>query len=225
MKLTEISDSLETTLRDSDLQSISRDMAELLVDSFIEDGLLKDIPVLGTLLNVRKFTSSIKDRLFVKKLLYFLSELTNTTPEQRADVLYKIETEKGFKCKVGEKLLYIIDRCEDHTKAQVVARLFAAFIRQELSYSEFLKASSIVDKVYLDDLNTFISTTEDRANIDEVSFLLNSGLYEIESPEISIRDQDDYKMIHDAYIVEGTKLTVYISPIGKKIREILSKAV
>ena len=222
-KLTELSDSLETTLRDSNLHAITANMAELLVDSFLEDGLVKNIPVISTLFNIGKLTGNIRDRLFAKKLLYFLSELSSTTSEQRADVLHKLEVEKGYRGKVGEKLLYIVDRFEDHTKAQVVARLFAAFICKKLSFSEFLRAPSIVDSVYLDDLETFIHTTEERANIDEVGLLLNSGRYNIESPEISIRDQDDYKMANEPYIVEGTQLTVYITEIGKKIRKILGE--
>jgi hypothetical protein len=198
-------------------------MAELIVDKFVEDGMLKDIPVIGTLVDILKLSGSIRDRLFTKKLLCFLSELSNTTSEQRADVLRKVESEKGYRSKIGEKLLYIIDRCEDHTKAQVIARLFAAFINQTLTYSEFFRASSVINNVYLDDLNTFISDTEVRSKIDKVGMLLNSGLYYIENPKIRIRDQDDHKMTHDQYIVEGSELTVYISEIGMKIRKILGK--
>ena len=222
-KLTELSDSLETTIKNSDLHAISVDAAELMLDSLISDGLVKDIPVFGTLINLIKLTGSIRDKLFAKKLIYFLSELADTNSEERADILLKIEKEKGYRGKIGEKLLYIIDRCEDHFKAQVIARIFSAFVRHELSYAEFLRASSIIDKVYSDDLNWFVSDTEERVNIDSVGFLVNSGLYEIESPEIMIRDQDDWKMPDTPYIVEGSELTVYISDIGKKIRRILNK--
>jgi hypothetical protein len=198
-------------------------MTELIVDKFVEDGMLKDIPVIGTLVDILKLTGSIRDRLFTKKLLCFLSELSNTTSEQRADVLRKLETEKGCRSKIGEKLLYIIDRCEDHTKAQVIARLFAAFINQALTYSEFFRAASVIDDIYIDDLNTFISGTEVRTSIENVGTLLNSGLYYLENLEIRVRDQDDLKMTHDQYIIEGSELTVYISEIGKKIRKILGQ--
>jgi hypothetical protein len=73
----------------------------------------------------------------------------------------------------------------------------------------------------LDDLEVFATKTIEREKIDEISNLLNSGLYDIESPEIMIRDQDDYKMADTPYIVEGAELTAYISEIGKKIRKIL----
>lgn len=43
---------------------------------------------------------------------------------------------------------------------------------------------------------------------------------EIVSPEIMVRDQDDWKMT-DKYIVDGSELSVRITDIGKKIKEIL----
>ena len=40
-----ISNSLEETLKDSDLQSVTIDLAETFTDTMIFDGILKDIPV------------------------------------------------------------------------------------------------------------------------------------------------------------------------------------
>jgi hypothetical protein len=36
-----------------------------------------------------------------------------------------------------------------------------------------------------------------------------------------VRDQDDWKRASEPYIVEGSELTVRISVIGKKIKDIL----
>lgn len=60
--------------------------------------------------------------------------------------------------------------------------------------------------------------------IDNVRSLSNSGLFEIISPEISVRDQDDWKAAAEGaekYIVEGSELFVSFTEIGKKIRQIL----
>ena len=46
---------------------------------------------------------------------------------------------------------------------------------------------------------------------------------EIVSPEVMVRDQDDWKKssMTDKYIVEGSELSVRITDIGLKIRDIL----
>jgi hypothetical protein len=44
-ELNEISNSLESTLKDTDLQSVTIDLAETFTDSFLHDGILKEIPI------------------------------------------------------------------------------------------------------------------------------------------------------------------------------------
>ena len=60
--------------------------------------------------------------------------------------------------------------------------------------------------------------------IYEVENLATTDLFEIISPEVTVRDQDDWKVGAeggDKYIVEGSELTVCVSNIGQKIRDIL----
>lgn len=55
---------------------------------------------------------------------------------------------------------------------------------------------------------------------NEAGNIATSGLVELVSPDVMVRDQDDWKM-SEKYIVEGSELSVHITDIGKKIREIL----
>ena len=68
--------------------------------------------------------------------------------------------------------------------------------------------------------NDHINYEHGYLKIDEVGNIATSGLVEIVSPEISVGDQWDRKT-HDKYIVEGSELSVRITDIGKKIKEIL----
>lgn len=49
-----------------------------------------------------------------------------------------------------------IDKCDDHEKSQIIARLFSAFLLGTMSYEEFLRASHIVNQLIIDDLKWFI---------------------------------------------------------------------
>lgn len=232
-----LSKSLEHTLKDSDLQNVTISLAEVFADSLMEEGIAKDIPIIGTILGLGKATIGIKESLFLKKIIYFISELKNVSATKRQEMIDKIDNSGNFRTKVGEKLLYIIDKCDDHEKSQIIARLFSAFLSEIISYDEFLRASHIIDQVIHEDLKWFVEGgwEEDREKykylydypnedgyfrIEEVGNIATSGLVEIVSPEVMVRDQDDWKM-HDKYIVEGSELTVRITDIGQKIREIL----
>lgn len=235
-ELDTLSNSLELTLKDSDLQNVTISLAEVFADRLMTDGIAKDIPIIGTVIGLGKTALGIKEALFLKKVIYFISELKNISSARRHEMIDKIDKSGKFRTKVGEKLLYIIDKCDDHDKSQIIARLFSAFLLETINYDEFLRASHIVGQIVIDDLKWFVESGwededgwkhNDHPNyedgylkIDEVGNIATSGLVEIVSPEVMVRDQDDWKMT-DKYIVEGSELSVCITDIGNKIQEIL----
>lgn len=131
-ELTTLSNSLEQTLKDSDLQNVTISLAEVFTDSLLEDGTAKDIPIIGTVIGLGKTAIGIKESLFLKKVIYFISELKNVSAAKRHSMIEKIDASGKFRTKVGEKLLYIIDKCEDHEKSQIIARLFSAFLLENI---------------------------------------------------------------------------------------------
>ena len=212
--------SFEITLKDSNLQNITIDLAEAVTDSFFNDGIIKDIPILNTLFGLGKTTLKIRDYLFFKKIIYFLSELKEIPINQRESIISKIDSSKEYRIKVGEKLLYIIDKCDDHEKSQIIARLFSAFIKEIISYPEFLKATSIINRISIGDLSIFINGNFEELLLEESGELLNYGLFEISQLSISIEDQWDHKA-SEKYIVNDGELKTNITSIGKIIRKIL----
>src|SRR6266496_2194250 len=153
-----ISNSLEETIKDTDLQDVTIDLAETLADTLLNDGIIKDIPILATIIGLGKTGLNIKDRLFLKKIIYFISELKNIPAEKRNELITKIDSSGKYRIKVGEKLLYIIDKCEDHTTSQYVAILFSAFLNEEINYPDFLRGSTIIQKLLVQDLEQFLET-------------------------------------------------------------------
>lgn len=233
-EINKLSNSLEETLKDSDLQYVTAELAETFTDALLNEGILKEIPIIGTIIGLTKATISLNDRLLIKKLVYFISELGNIEPEKRNKLISKIETSNDHKVKVGEKLLYIIDKCEDHITAKYISMLFSAFLKEEISYVEFLRCSSIVQKLLIQDLEQFIKTPVgdvegsitkyDKGVSDFQYSLITSGICATDTEEVSIRDQDDYKMTNK-YIVEGGALIIYLTEIGYAIKKTLKHCV
>jgi hypothetical protein len=229
-----LSKSFENTLKDSNLQNVSISLAEVLADSLMEDGVAKQIPIIGTIVGLGKTAIGIKESLFLKKIIYFISEINDISAVKRHEMIDKINESGKFRTKVGEKLLYIIDKCDDHEESQIIACLFSAFLSECISYDEFLRASHVVSQIILEDLKWFVKAgweetdewkeryglRDDCLTVLEAGNIASTGLVQIVSPEITVRDQDDRKMA-EPYIVEGTEFTVEISDIGKMISEIL----
>ncbi|MDF4560139.1 hypothetical protein P3494_26935, partial [Vibrio parahaemolyticus] len=50
------------------------ELAEIAIDSVLDDGVLKDIPVVGTAVSLYQTGVAVRERQYVKKLVTFLSE-------------------------------------------------------------------------------------------------------------------------------------------------------
>ena len=74
-ELKKIANSFEETLNDSSLHNVASGLAEAFTDSLLDDGLLKDIPIFGTIVGLGKTTLKITDLLFLKS---FFSSGVNT---------------------------------------------------------------------------------------------------------------------------------------------------
>ncbi len=226
--LDNISLSLKNTLMKSDLTSVTIDLAELGLDSLINEAILKNIPILSTLVGVGKTVQTVRDQLFLKKIIYFISEVGSIPQEERGKIINEIDQDEKVRIKVGEKLLYIIDKSEDHKSAEIIAKLFTGFLKREMSYDEFLKASVIINNIFIDDLLEFVKTEKYwHSKAREVGGLLNSGLYDIniEEVEVEVRDygtnERNYTNSKYKTDIRGGELETSISEIGEIIKRVL----
>lgn len=215
--------SLTKTLKESDLKDVGVDLAEDLIDSTIQDGVLKDIPILGSLVGLGKTAARVKDVLFLKKVLYFINEVKDIPFTEREKVISEIDNSEKYRLKIGEKLLYILDKADDHEKTLLVGKLFRAFLKQEVNYDTFLRGSVIIDKAIIEDLNWFIENDWEKLSIEEAAEFINWGLFELEPLNIKVKEagyehasQWEQKA---NFAIEGGQLSATITSVGRKLRQ------
>lgn len=148
---------LTSSIIDSDLSSIPADILEISIDQCINDGFLQDIPIVKTFVGIFKTGKNIQDLLFFNKLIEFLSNLKDVDVDKRRKMVAQIDGSGQYQLKVGEKLLYILDRCEDHEKAGYIARLFKCFINEEINYFYFNIIVDLVNNMPTAILQSFLS--------------------------------------------------------------------
>ena len=219
--LPDLTDSLEQTLADPGLEDSAAALAEVLLDSALDVGVAREIPIIGTVLALSRASLAIRDRLFLNKLLHFLRELAAVPYEQREEMIRKVNESPRSRVRVGEKLLYLIERCEDHQTSQILAVLFKAFVQERISYDEFLRLAHAVDRVLLADLIQFLNEDWDSSSEESAIAFLPSGLVELVPMCIRVEDQREPDCYDEKYIVEGGELEVSVSAVGKKLRELL----
>ncbi|MDS3859535.1 hypothetical protein RIF25_01810 [Thermosynechococcaceae cyanobacterium BACA0444] len=143
----QLGDSLTETLAESELSDLSSEIAEVALDSFLQDGFLKDLPVINIITGLWKTGVTVRDFLLTKKLIYFLNEIQDIPAERRKRMLANLERDKEFRGKVGDNLMLLIDRLDSLGKARFLGKAFRAYVNESFDSSHFWDLALIIDRL------------------------------------------------------------------------------
>jgi len=149
-------DSVEVAMIDSvskaEFVGIGSDLAEVAFDAVMNDGLLKDIPVFGTVAGVVRSGVALRDRIFLKKVHSFLFEVNKASKKDRDEFVKNLSEKKGRKEKAGAALMLLLDKLDDIDKPEIVGRIYIAKIEGRISEAELRRFCMIIERAFIPDL-------------------------------------------------------------------------
>ena len=124
------------------------DIGEVLLDTVFEDGILKDIPIIGTIAGITKATVAIRERQLAKNTYAFIKGIREKTiPQEKLDEYrQKLEDPKKADRELGYVLL-LLDREIRAEKSVILGRMYAAVVDQSISWEQFQELSEALDKI------------------------------------------------------------------------------
>lgn len=139
------------------------EIAEVCLDQVLDDGLWKDMPIIGTVVSIIKTFGKIQDIITFKMQLTFIQQLRNGCASERAINKRKEAYQKKEKwfSEEAEKIVLYLSRCTDYKKAKLYAEIYLDFINKEISYETMSEYFEIVDRLMLPDIIKL-----DRLNIE-----------------------------------------------------------
>jgi hypothetical protein len=139
-----------------EVKDLAAELGEFELDSFLDEGLLKEIPLLKTILACRKSWTAISDQVFLKKVASFLVDCPKFTKEEvEAFVIEHWRDPKARR--LGDTLVLLLDRLDDLEKPTMLAKVFAAFVRKRINYDAFRRLSAGIDLSFIQDLKALAS--------------------------------------------------------------------
>lgn len=171
----ETSIELVNSIASDKLGSVGRDLAEVAFDAVLKEGVFRDIPIFNTVVASYQAGVEIRQQLFLKKVIKFLQELSNTTFEKRQKFVAEIEQDPRKKREFGETLILLIERADSLQKPSILGRLLKYLILGNISYEDATRLSFIVDRVYITDLNYLRSFTPGSQNNPNIAASLQSA--------------------------------------------------
>ena len=137
--------------------SLTTSLAEVGLDSILNDGILKDVPVLGTCIGIINASKDIQNIIFSKKLRRFIESL-NQIPKSEVDLFKDVIAKRSDDIEdVANRILMVINASIDSRKSEVVANIFLGYLHGELSTDELKRALELTNTIYVEDLLLVLS--------------------------------------------------------------------
>jgi len=132
--------------------SIISDNVEVLLDSVIENPLLKEIPILGTTVKMIQAVNSIRDNAYLTKVGRFLQNLDNITKSQRLKLIDESRLDEKRRVKFGEALFATIEQSDSIIKIDYLGCAFESFLNGEISVDDLRHIAHAIRTSFTDDL-------------------------------------------------------------------------
>lgn len=209
---------LLNVVKSDQIKEITKDLTEVTIDAFFSDGILKDIPIVGTFFNLYNLSQNISNSFFTKKILKFLFELSSISNKERLNFIEQLDNENES-AKIGEKILIIINKLDDVDKATILGKLFKLTIEGKIEMQTFMRLSFMVDRVYLEDLKVL----RDNEYLENIDNDIKHNLSQVGILNQTIKDNRD----HEEYVYKNTgrrefyppKFEYKISDYGNIVKE------
>ena len=197
---------------------VAKDIAEIALDTALNEGLLRDIPVFSCLVATCKITSSIRERLFLKKIATFLTSLGSVPDETKQAFIKDIDNNPEKQRELGDKLILLLDRMNDFDKARFLAIIFRAHVCGKLDEVEFRYLCDAIDTINLNLLESFANMPAHLLDNTDGLSLVNVGLAEVQFAIEDINDgfQREYEPVGFA------KPWFKKSQLGEKFSQLLT---
>ena len=134
--------------------SIGSDIIEVGIDSVLNDGVLREVPIVSTIIGLGKTAANIHDRNLIRQTVAFINEFNSGKICNDSFQKYKkkLENPKFAEVELG-RVLITLNRNIDIIKSKYEARFYLAYVNNEILWNEFCELCDITDRMYISDID------------------------------------------------------------------------
>ncbi len=145
----------ETTLFDSTLSDACVDIAELGIDSLLDDGVFKSIPIVSTLVGFGKTAQNIHDRNLLKQTIKFINTFNEKSISSKKVEKYKNRLDSNSKYAEEElgRVIILLNSNVDLKKSELLAKFYRSYVNEDIDWSIFCELSDITSRLFISDLH------------------------------------------------------------------------
>lgn len=124
------------------------DYAEMGIDAFMTNDVIKEIPIIKTIASVVKVCLSIKEWTFAKKIIKFLEQyhLGYLTENEKEAFLNKYQSDTKYKEKIVSFLITINDKYFETKQSEIAGNLFVAYVKGLIDWDTYTIICGCIDR-------------------------------------------------------------------------------
>lgn len=144
----------ETTLFDPTLSDACIDMAELGIDSLLDDGIFKSIPIVSVLVGIGKTAQNLHDRNLLRQTIKFINTFNERSISPDNFQKYKEHLCNNPKFAEEElgRVLITLNSNVDLKKSEILARFYRSYVEQKITWDTFCELADVTSRMFISDI-------------------------------------------------------------------------
>lgn len=154
----------ETTLFDSTLSDACVDIAELGIDSLLDEGVFKSIPIVSTLIGLGKTAQNIHDRNLLRQTIKFINTFNEKSISAHKIEKYKKHLDDNPKYAEEElgRVIILLNSNVELKKSELLAKFYRSYVNEDIDWSVFCELSDIISRLFVSDLHLLFEINRGR---------------------------------------------------------------
>ena len=200
----------KTTLFDPILSDAVKDLSELGIDLLLDDGVLKDIPIVSTLVGLTKTAQNIHDRNLLKQTVKFINTFNEKTIDRKKLEMHKnkLNDNPKFAESELERVIILLNSNIDLKKSEILAKFYVAYVEEKINWQQFCELTDVTSRLFIADLEILLAvfkkniTDTNQCESYQVDRLIALGLLNTTTKSVTISSEQNSETIR--YIQTGS---------------------
>ena len=144
----------ETTLFDPTLSDACSKMAELGIDSLLDESIYKSIPVVSLLVGIGKTAQNIHDRNLLKQTIKFINTFNekSISPEKIKKYRKKLQSNPKYAEEELGRVIILLNSNVELKKSELLGKFYRAYVNETIDWDTFCEFSDITSRLFMSDL-------------------------------------------------------------------------
>lgn len=139
-------------MKNSNFKDIIVNNSEVVLDYILEDGLLKDIPIINNLVSLYNVQTTISDKIFYRKIVSFYEAFSSVN---RAHFVkwnsWALENTESSE-KIASTLVLHIDSQHELIKCKIIGHIFRKLVEEKITFNDFEAYLYVISMCSVSDL-------------------------------------------------------------------------